>query len=327
MSLRSRFVGLGINVPDRVVTNDDLAAQMDTSDEWIQKRTGILERRWGTVEDSTSKFGSKAAAEAMKDAGVEPKDIDLIIAGTLSEDHWFPGIAVQIQKDLQIPAGVPALDIRQQCSSFVYGLSIADAYIRSGQFKNILFIGAEMHSKGLERSTRGRDVTVLFGDGAGAYVIQPTEVKDPEKDSHVYSTHIHADGNYYDELWVPGPGTGWGEWIFTHEQLDRGEQFPQMNGNKKTIQDVDLFLFHQANLRINEMVARELEIPADKVFNTIQKYGNTTAATIPIGAYEARKAGKLKQGDLVAFAFFGGDSSARDYGAFAFGVCEFGGCS
>ena len=324
-NLRSRVVGLGSFLPPRVVTNDDLTKFMDTSDEWIVQRTGIRERRWVEGETSTSDLALEATRRALDSAGIAPEDLDMIFLATLSPDHFFPGSAVFLQTKLGL-AGIPAIDVRQQCTGFIYAMSMADQYIRTGSAQRVLVVGSEVHSKGLEKDTRGRDVTVLFGDGAGAVVLEATEVADPDTDSHLYSTHLYADGAYARELWVPAVSTAFDEEIVDQRMLDRGDQYPKMNGrqvfvnavkrmpeavhtalaqNGYQVDDVDLFVFHQANLRINEAVAKHLGASEEKVFNTIEKYANTTAATIPIGLDEAVKAGKLEPGMLVAFAAFG----------------------
>ena len=323
--MRAKIAGLGKCLPDNIVTNDDLSKMMETSDEWIRQRTGIEERRWVTNNESSTDLGLIAAEEAIKNAGIKKEDVDMILFATLSPDHFFPGNACFLQEKLGVPE-IPAIDVRQQCTGFLYGLSMADNYIRSGQYKNILLVGAEIHSKGLDKTDRGRDVAVLFGDGAGAAVIQAVDVKDAKTESCIWSHHLHADGQYARELWVDGPGFGNGAEMMTHAELAEGIIYPQMNGkkvfmhavkrmaevigeglkfNQTPLDQVDFFAFHQANLRINEKVGEILGIPADKVYNTIQKYGNTTAATIPIGLYDAWKDGKLKEGDLVASAAFG----------------------
>lgn len=326
MSVNSRIAGVGAYVPPKALTNHDLESMMDTSDEWIVQRTGIKQRHWVENNVGTSDLALEASKEAIADAGLKKEDIDMIIFATLSPDHDFPGSACFLQDKLGLP-GIPALDIRQQCSGFLYGLSIADKFIRSGSNKHILLVGAEIHSKGLDRTPRGRAVSVLFGDGAGAVVVSPAEVKDPKKDAHIMTTHLHADGAFAKELWLPGPGNAFDSPDrFNQAMLDEGLHYPQMNGKTVfvhavkrmaetlvhsckvagvTLEDVDLFLFHQANLRINDKVGEVLNIPADKVFNTIQNYGNTTAATIPLGMRDAVKAGKLKPGMLVASAAFG----------------------
>jgi 3-oxoacyl-[acyl-carrier-protein] synthase-3 len=320
----SRILGVGSYVPSNVWTNDDLSKLMDTSDEWIRQRTGIEQRFWVDPNSNTgaSDLALEASLKALEAAKVKKEEIDLIIFATLSPDHDFPGSACFLQAKLGIP-GVAALDIRQQCSGFIYGMSIADSFIKTGMYKKVLLVGAEVHSKALDKSTRGREVSVLFGDGAGAIVMGAA---DAGSKSRILSTHLYADGKYAQELWVKAPGTAYAGDRTTHEVVERGDYFPKMNGktvfihaakrmpeavmtalnaNGVTPADVDLYIFHQANLRINEMVAKQLSVPEEKVFNTIQKFGNTTAATIPIGLDEAVKAGRLKPGMLVASAAFG----------------------
>jgi 3-oxoacyl-[acyl-carrier-protein] synthase-3 len=322
----SRILGLGSYVPPRVWKNEDLRALMDTSDEWIVQRTGIKQRHWVDQESSTcsSDLAVEAAKRALENAKVDKSEIDMIILGTLSPDHEFPGTACFFQGKMEM-GGIPALDVRQQCTGFIYGLSIADQFIRTGTYKKILVIGAETHSKGLDKSTQGRDVAVLIGDGAGAVVVGATDDTGPLA-PRILSTHLHADGKYAKELWLEYPGMDkpGDRHVSTPENMFRF--YPQMNGktvfmhavkrmpevlgealkaNGLALQDVDLFVFHQANLRINEMVAKQLGIPEDKVFNTIDRFGNTTAATIPLGLDEAVKAGKLKPGMLVGSAAFG----------------------
>lgn len=325
--LRSRILGLGSYVPENVVTNNDLAKFIETSDEWIVQRTGIRERRWAPQPGETNSDLAKHAVErALANAGVDKQEVDLIVFATLSPDHDFPGTGCYLQAKMGIP-GIPALDIRQQCSGFIYGLSVADQFIRTGTYKRVLVVGSEMHSTGLDKTTRGRDVTVLFGDGAGAVLMGPCEVTNPKTDAYLYSTHLHADGTGANDLCLPAPGAAFGKDVrIDHEMLEMGLHFPKMNGkkvfvaavqrmaevlnealtaNQLQIADIDLFLFHQANLRINEAVAQAMGIPPERVFNTIQKYGNTTAATIPLGMDDAVKAGKLKPGMRVAMAAFG----------------------
>ena len=324
MAIRSRITGVGGYLPPRVVTNDDLAELMDTSDEWITERTGIKQRHWVDPEMATSDLALEAATAALESAGVDKNDIDMLIVATLSSDHFFPGTACFLQTKMGL-SEIPALDIRQQCTGFVYATSIADQFIRTGMYEKILVIGAEIHSKGLDVSTEGRDVTVLFGDGAGAVVVEATE-PGGDADPQIYSTHLHADGAGAKELWLPSPGMAFPDGLVTHDHLDRGDQYPKMNGravyvnavkrmseaigdavkiNRVSLDDIDLFFFHQANLRINEAVAARLGIPAEKVYNTIHKYGNTTAATIPLGIRDAVADGSLQPGMLVACAAFG----------------------
>ncbi|MGK5083615.1 beta-ketoacyl-ACP synthase III [Bdellovibrionota bacterium FG-1] len=324
---QSRIFGTGSYVPPRVWTNNDLRELMDTSEDWILQRTGIRERHWVDQGQKTcsSDLAVEAAKKALLKAQVDKSEIDMIIFATLSPDHEFPGTACFFQAKMGMH-GIPALDVRQQCTGFLYGLSIADQFIKTGMCRKILLIGAEVHSKGIKKTTAGRDVAVLFGDGAGAVVIGAAEGPKHAKGSHILSTHIHADGRFAKELWVEYPGM---DKVGDRQNCEPDEDYkfyPQMNGkavfvhavkrmpevlnealgaNGLTIQDVDLFVFHQANLRINEMVAKSMGIPEDKVFNTIDRFGNTTAATIPLGLDEAVKAGKLEPGMLVGSAAFG----------------------
>ncbi len=321
---RATFLGLGSYLPDRVVTNDDLSEIMDTSDDWIQQRSGIKTRRhvdFATEPMGASDLATRAAKAALDSAGVSKNDIDLIIYATLSPDRTFPGDGVLVQAKLDIPAGVPALDVRNQCSGFLYGLSVANAFIQNGTYKRVLLIGAEVHSTGLDFSTRGRDVSVLFGDGAAAAVLGPTD----DETRGVLSVHLHADGRYADELHCPYPSSAQMPRA-TPDMIAEGRHWPQMNGknvfkhavirmpeavhealrhNKLTTDDIDLLVPHQANLRINEMVAKKLELGPERVFNNIEKYGNTTAASIPVALTEAVQLGRLKRGDLLCMAAFG----------------------
>ena len=324
MTVRSKITGVGGYLPPRVVTNDELTEYMDTSDDWIVERTGIHQRHWVDPETSTSDLALEAANAALESAGVAKEDIDMLIVATLSSDHFFPGTACFLQTKMGI-SEIPALDIRQQCTGFIYATSVADQFIRTGMYRKVLVIGAEIHSKGLDLSTEGRDVSVLFGDGAGAVVMEAGEVA-TAADPQIFSTHLHADGSGAQSLWLPSPGMAFEDGLVTHAHLDRGDQYPKMNGravyvnavkrmsegiqdaldaNDATLDDVDLFFFHQANLRINEAVAQRLQIPEGKVYNTIQKFGNTTAATIPLGMKEAVEDGTLQPGMLVACAAFG----------------------
>jgi 3-oxoacyl-[acyl-carrier-protein] synthase III len=318
----TKIVTIGTYVPDRVVTNQDLTQWMETSDEWIQQRTGIKERRWVPEGSNTgsSDLACEATKRALAQAGWEPQDLDAIVYATLSPDHFFPGDACILQGKLGVP-GIAALDIRNQCSGFIYGLSVADAWIRSGQYKRILLVGAEVHSTGLDVSTRGRDVAVIFGDGAAAVLLEATE----EPNRGVLSTHLHADGRSYKDLWCEGPSSAHHPRV-DHGMLDEGKQFPKMDGpkvfknavvrmpevirealthNSLTPRDIKVLIPHQANLRISEMVQKSLELRDDQVFNNIQKYGNTTAASIPLCLAEAVEVRGVKQGDLIALAAFG----------------------
>lgn len=313
---------MGSYLPANRVTNQDLTEIMDTSHEWIVERSGIEERRWVSPDDGNYTMGLQAAREAMDEAGCAPGEIDCIIYATLSPDYFFPGCGVLVQRELGI-GPVPAFDIRQQCSGFIYGLQMADAFIRAGQYRKILLIGGEVHSRGLDKTTRGRTVTVLFGDGAGAAVVGVSD----EPDRGILSTRTHSDGTDAECLAILWPGMAKGrEYFVTHDDIDEARIWPYMEGQKvfKTavkrmpevvhevladqqlaLSDLNMLIPHQANLRINEMVAKLLKLDASRVHNNIQKYGNTTAATIPICLKEARDAGKVNAGDLVCAVAFG----------------------
>lgn len=316
---RTRIVSTGRYLPERVMTNDELAQMMPTSDEWIRERTGIIERRFVDREIGVSDLGYEASMRALEKAGLEPKDIDFIIFATLSPDYAFPGSGCVMQARLGVP-GIGALDVRNQCSGFIYGLAVADAFIRAGQYDRILLVGAEVQSTGLDFSERGRHIAVLFGDGAGAVILEATE-----EDRGVLSTHLHADGRHVKELWTENPGSRRIPRLYP-EILTDGTCFPQMNGrevfkhavvkfpkaihealeaNGLSLDDVDLIIPHQANLRITEAVAQRLGLGFDKVYSNIQRYGNTTAASIPIALDEAHEQGLIKDGSVVVLAAFG----------------------
>ena len=321
----SKISGLGFYVPENIVTNDDLSKIMDTNDEWIQERTGIQERRHivkGSGETTTT-MGIKAAKIAIERSGVAKEDIDFIVFATISPDYYFPGPGVSLQKELGLKT-VGALDIRNQCSGFVYALSIADQYIKTGMYKNILIVGSELQSLGLDMTDRGRSVSVIFGDGAGAAVISREE--DPTKG--VLSTHLHSEGEHAKELAVLAPGMG-GRWvtdILADNDPNDESYYPYMNGqfvfknavvrfseviheglqaNNLQVTDIDMLIPHQANLRISQFIQKKFGLSDDQVFNNIQKFGNTTAASIPIALTEAWELGKIKSGDLVVLAAFG----------------------
>ncbi len=321
----SKIIGLGHYVPDNVVTNDDLSKMMDTSDEWIQERTGIKERRWvkSGSDDTTASMGVKAAKVAIERAGIDKDDIDFIIFATLSPDMYFPGPGVQVQHALDIKT-VGALDVRNQCSGFVYAISVADNFIKTGMYKNILVIGSELHSYGLDKTTRGRGVSVIFGDGAGAAVL--TREEDTSKG--ILSTHLHSQGEHAEELVLIAPGMGkrWVNDILAENDPNDESYYPYMNGqfvfknavvrfsevimeglmhNKLGVDDIDMLIPHQANLRIAQFIQKKFKLSDDQVFNNIQKYGNTTAASIPIALTEAWEKGKIKEGDTVVLAAFG----------------------
>ncbi len=320
----SIITGIGHYVPDNVVTNSDIEKLMDTTNEWIIERTGIKERRHvrKDSDDSPSTMGTKAAHVAIERAGLTPDDIDFIVFATLSPDYFFPGSGVMVQEQLGIKE-VGALDIRNQCSSFVYSLSVADQFIRSGMYKTILVIGSELHSGALDMTTRGRNVSVIFGDGAGAVVLQRTD----DLSKGILSTHLHSEGKYAKELALIGPNTGrWVPEIMAASDSEDLSYYPYMNGNfvfkhavtrfsevimealeKNTLRpnDIDLLIPHQANLRISQFIQKKLSLRDNQVFNNIMKYGNTTAASIPIALSEVYESGRIKSGNLVCIAAFG----------------------
>lgn len=323
--LASKILGIGGYVPPRKVHNKELESVLDTTDEWIQQRTGIETRHWVEPSMSTSDMALEAAKKAIADANIKLSEIDMIIMATSTPDHEVPGAGCFLQAKLGL-AGVPYFEVKQACSGFVYGLSLADQFIKTGHKKCILLIGVELQSKLLDMTPRGRAVSVIFADGAGAAIVTATNVKNPETDPHIMSTVLHADGNFAKELWVEAPGTANGATYCTPSMVDEAKVYLQMNARyvfthavtkmpevmyeacamaKKEVLNIDLFFFHQANMRINEKVAADLNIPADKLHNTIQKFGNTTAATIPLGMYDALQAGKLKRGQLLGLSAFG----------------------
>ena len=320
--IMSKIKGVGYFVPENIVKNKDLEKLMDTSDQWIQERTGIQERRWvNDNKTSTSLMGTYAAEDAIKDAGLKNDDIDFIIFSTLSPDYYFPGSGVLLQRNLGIKE-IGALDVRNQCSGFLYGLSVADQYIKSGMYKNILVVGSEIHSGGLDKTSRGRAVSVIFGDGAGAVVVSSSN-----SNSGILSTHLHSEGKYAEELALIKPATTfWIDKIIEDKNEDGTGYSPKMNGNfvfknavirfeevinealnhsNLTPKDISLLIPHQANLRISQYIQSRLKLSNSQVFNNIMKYGNTTAASIPIALKEALDNGKLKKGDILCLAAFG----------------------
>ncbi|HEY1692758.1 MAG TPA: beta-ketoacyl-ACP synthase III [Polyangiaceae bacterium] len=318
---RSAILGVGHYVPSRVVTNHDLAKLMTTSDEWIVQRTGIKERRY--IEHTgigASDLAVPACNMALEHAGIGVKDVDAIVFATLSPDHNFPGAGCFLADKLGLP-GVPALDVRNQCSGFLYGLSVADAWVRAGVYKNVLLVGAEVHSTGLDFSDRGRDVAVLFGDGAGAAVVG----RATREGQGVKSLRIHADGSGARDLWIEAPASAYDPRL-TPQMLEEGRHFPAMNGKQvfrwatekmpevvnEVLRDaevdvgaIDLFVPHQANLRINQLVCQKLGIPEAKAVADIERYGNTTAATVPLGLSGAWREGRCDRGSTVLLAAFG----------------------
>ena len=333
---QTKIAGIGKYVPENIVTNNDLVAFIDTSDEWIQERTGIKERRYAhRTEETTTTMGVKAAEIALERAGITAVDVDFIIFATLSPDYYFPGCGVLLQRAMKMKE-IGALDIRNQCSGFIYALSVADQFIKTGMYKNILLVASEKHSFGLDFSTRGRNISVIFGDGAGAVVLQPTD------GPGILSTHLHSDGESAELLAMYNPGTHANHWVnepvadfdeaergemfMSHEMLDKAQNFPNMDGqavfkkavvkfpevitealqkNELATENIDLLIPHQANLRIAQFVQQKLKLTDKQVFNNIEKYGNTTAASIPIALCEAWEEGKIKEGDLVCLAAFG----------------------
>jgi 3-oxoacyl-[acyl-carrier-protein] synthase III len=318
----ARIAGIGHYVPQNVVTNAHLETIMDTTDAWIRERTGIQERRWFVHgQDTNASMAANASRIAIERARITPQDIDFIVYATITPDYYFPGPGFIMQRELGI-TGVGVLDIRDQCSGFVYALSVADQYVRSGMYKNVLVVGSEIQSTYLNKNTEGRGVAVIFGDGAGAVVVQATE----SEESRILSTHLHADGNYAEDLYVKGPGSSRPDRWFSSALTDHSEMEVVMNGNmvfKHAVQrfpevikealdtneltpnDIDLLVPHQANLRISEYVRQSMGLPEEKVMNNIQKYGNTTAASIPIALCEAYETNRIKKGDLICLAAFG----------------------
>jgi 3-oxoacyl-[acyl-carrier-protein] synthase-3 len=334
----SKIAGIGMYIPENVVSNQDLTKYMDTSDEWIQERTGIQQRHYAhRTEETTTTMGVEAAKVAIERAGITAQDIDFIVFATLSPDYYFPGCGVLVQRALKMKE-IGALDIRNQCSGFVYALSVADQFIKTGMYKNILVIGSEKHSFGLDFSTRGRNVSVIFGDGAGAIVLQPTT----KEGQGILSTHLHSDGENAEILAMYNPGTHANHWtgnkladfdeaeigqmFMSKQMIDHAQNFPFMDGptvfkkavvkfpevimeslqaNGLTVADLSMLIPHQANLRISQFVQQKLQLKDEQVHNNIQQYGNTTAASVPIALCEAWEHGKIKDGDLVCLAAFG----------------------
>ncbi len=343
----STITGIGHYVPKNVVTNQDLTEVMETSDDWIRERTGIEERRYiDRTKETTTTLALEASKRAIEDAGIDKEDIDFIIFATLSPDYYFPGSGVLLQRELGIAkTEIAALDIRAQCSGFIYGLSTADQFIKSGMYKKILLVGAEVHSVGLDFTTRGRGVSVIFGDGAGAVVIEATA----DKEQAVLSTKMHSDGTYAEKLSYMYPGSHGGYFMekygmegfdvdfdlennkyggvfWNQDMLDKGRVYPHMEGQTVFkmavrkfpevimealqdaglgIEDLNLLVPHQANLRINQFVQQSMGLRDEQVYNNIMRYGNTTAASIPLALSEARDEGRVKKGDVVALAAFG----------------------
>jgi 3-oxoacyl-[acyl-carrier-protein] synthase-3 len=317
---RTEFIATGFYVPPRVVSNVELAAMMDTTDDWITQRTGIKQRHWVEPGTTCSSLAAEATRMALQRAGLQATDLDCIVFATASPDHFFPGNGVFLQRLLGI-TDIPALDLRNQCTGFVYGLSVADAWIRCGQYKRVLLVGAEIQSPGLDPTTAGRDTAVIFGDGAGVAILGPTD----DVKRGVLSTHLFSDGRQAEKLWMDGPGLSHVPWI-SADMLANGKARIQMEGREvfksattkmpesvqqalalhgHTTADIKLLIAHQANLRISEMVQKQLGLRDDQVFNNIQRYGNTTAASIPIALHEALELGRLSRGELLILTAFG----------------------
>jgi 3-oxoacyl-[acyl-carrier-protein] synthase-3 len=321
--MRAKFTGTGMYVPERVVTNHDLETQMDTSDEWIRQRSGIVERHHITPGQTPSELAQRAADRALAAAQLDATDLDCIILATLSAEADFPGTSFFLQD--RLGAGeIPCFDVRAQCSGFVYSLAVADGFIRSGQHRRVLVVGCEVHSTGIDISTAGRDVAVLFGDGAGAVVLEAND--DDDDPTGLLEVRLHAEGKHARKLWIEAPGSGFTPVRINHEMIDQRRHFPVMDGRfvfkhavtrmpevvletlnaaSVKLEDVDLFLFHQANLRINEAAARQLGIPPERCANNIDRYGNCSAASIPMLLDEAVRGGRLGRGQLVCMTTFG----------------------
>lgn len=318
---QTRIAGVGHYVPERVVTNDDLSKIIDTNNEWIVERTGIHERRFIDPEkDTVANMAAKASRMALERAGMDAQEIDMIVFATITSDYYFPGSGVLLQRELGLES-IPAMDIKNACSGFIYALSTADQFIKTGMYKNILVIGAEIQSSALDLSDKGRGTAVIFGDGAGAAVLTAAD------ENGILSTHLHSDGRFAEELYVKDPGgsrsneerqpeqildtSGFkvymnGNLVFKHAVVRFMEVIQEaLDQNKLSKEDIDLLVPHQANLRISNYIQQKLELPEEKVYNNIMRYGNTTAGSIPIALSEAWAEGKIKDGDLVCLAAFG----------------------
>lgn len=320
--MKTKIVSFGVNYPSKVVTNKDLEVMMDTSDEWIQQRSGIRERRWVTKEDTASGMAVKASKQALERAKLQPDDIDAIIYSCLLPDFVFPGGGVQLQHLLGFKRTVPALDIRNQCTGYLYALQVADAWIKAGMYKRILIATSEIHSTSMDNTTRGRDIAVLFGDGAAATIVEATD----GKGSHVIDTLLYSEGEFAEKLALCHPSPNDHPRLSAETVIDPEKYYPKMDGkfvfknaitrmceslveiakkNKVGVQDIDFVVAHQANMRIIQMVMQQLGIPEHKTHFTIDRFGNTTSTTIPLTLNEAEEMGKVKRGQLVALTAFG----------------------
>jgi 3-oxoacyl-[acyl-carrier-protein] synthase-3 len=318
----SKIAGIGHHVPDNIITNEYLSTIMDTNNEWIVERTGIHERRWMNPEtDTVANMAAKATRMALERAKLQATDIDFIVFATITPDYFFPGSGVLLQRELGLDGKIAALDIRNACSGFIYALSVADQFIKTGMYKTILVVGAEIQSTALDITTRGRNTAVIFGDGAGAVVLQPSDKPG------ILSTHLHSDGTFAEELYVKDPGSSRphkerqpeqitdtstfkvvmnGNQVFKHAVVRFMEVIQEaLDANKLTKEDINLLVPHQANLRISQYIQEKLALTGDQVYNNIMRYGNTTAASIPIALSEAWAEGKIKENDLICLAAFG----------------------
>jgi 3-oxoacyl-[acyl-carrier-protein] synthase-3 len=317
---RSRFLGTGFAVPDRVVTNDELSRLVDTTDEWIRTRTGIQQRHWVNEGETGVDLAQRATQRALEMAGLSATDLDAIVYATSSPDHFAPGNGVFLQRQLGIST-IPALDLRAQCSGFIYALSVADAWIRTGTFRHILVVGSEIQSTGLDLTTEGRHIAVIFADGAGAAVLGPAE----DGDGGILAFDLHSEGALAEKLWVDSPGSMYHPRV-SPEHLQTGRQYLEMDGREvfrhavvrmpesvravlaatgQSLEDLSLLLAHQANLRISEAMQKDLGLRDDQVYNNISRFGNTTAATIPIALDECVREGRIQRGDLLVMTAFG----------------------
>jgi 3-oxoacyl-[acyl-carrier-protein] synthase-3 len=323
MAARAKITGTGMYVPERVVTNHDLAALMDTSDEWIRQRTGIAERRFIAEGQTPVDLAQQASQRALEAAHLDASDLDCIVLATLSPEAEFPGTSFFLHERLGA-SDIPCFDLRAQCSGFLYSLGVANGFLSSGMYRRVLVVGCEVHSSGIDLTDAGRDVAVIFGDGAGAVVLEANE--DPADPAGVLEVRIHAEGKHARKLWIEAPGSGFAPVRISHELIDERRHFPRMDGRfvfkhavtrmpevlletlnaaSLKLEDVDLFLFHQANLRINEYVAQQLGVPAEKCLSNIERYGNCSAASIPMLLDEAVRGGLLEPGQLVSMTGFG----------------------
>ncbi|MFZ1807697.1 MAG: beta-ketoacyl-ACP synthase III [Cyclobacteriaceae bacterium] len=318
----SKIVGLGHYVPETVISNQYLSNIIDTTDEWIIERTGIKQRRWiDPAKDTVANMSAKASRMALERAGLKETDIDFIVFATITPDYFFPGSGVLLQRELGLDGRIGALDLRNACSGFIYGLSVADQFIKTGMYKTILVVGAEIQSTALDITTRGRNTAVIFGDGAGAAILQASD------QPGILSTHLHSDGNFAEELYVKDPGSSRphaerqpeqildttsfkvimnGSQVFKHAVVRFTEVINEaLAANNMTKEDINLLVPHQANLRISQFIQQKMELPDEKVYNNIMRYGNTTAASIPIAMSEAWDEGKMNSGDIICLAAFG----------------------